>query len=100
MIRIIKTNFVEPLHFYKLELARNLSEELYSYLISAGFTEQEAVKIENKFNTFEDEYVFLKNELMKIHFFNSKSSVNMVIDTKLGRDEVQSLMSNHFTPLN
>ena len=87
---------MEGVCYFKLEVDKDLHNELINFLAELNFPEEETTKVDAYFPEIDEEYIYVREDKFKIHFFVTKGFVHMVIDCPIKKQELHSLMKKYF----
>jgi len=96
MIKIKRIANEESIHHYVFENSTNIHNELLGYFNDLKFEKDELIKIDTPFTELEEEYIFMKSEKMKIHFFICRKNIHMIIDSDESQKNIHFQMRNYF----
>ena len=97
MIKIKRIGTENEIHYYVFDIFTNIHNELINFLHKLDFSNDELNKIDVLFSELDGEYIFVRKENMKIHFFICNKKITMVIDTKEPYEPILESMKKYFT---
>jgi len=96
MIIIKKISNKEEIHQYVFDIMPDTHGQLINFFNKIGFNQDEIIELDTPFSELDGEYLFIKNDDMKVHFFIYNNKVNMIIDSNKSQEELTNLMRMHF----
>ena len=96
MIKIKRIGNENEMHYYKFDALQNIHNELINFFNSLNFPSDELNKIDILFSELNGEWLYIKKEGMKIHFFIANNEITMVIDTNQSQKDLSNIMKDYF----